>query len=515
VTRVLIVDDDLQVRLALERVLVGMDCEVVAAVDGVDAQERLSQAEFDLVITDLRMPRADGFAVLRAVRELRSPLPVIILTGLGSTHDCVRALRAGAADFVGKPFDPAEFQQVVRNALNSRKPDTAIDPLLAGEPRLPQAALIGDSPQLRSVLDQVERISQTDVAAVLVGERNTGKRAIARLLHAMSPRAGKPLLSFDCAETDQKRLGRELFGPPDAGGRLALAEGGTLLLTGIDRLDDAQRSNLARELAERVAPGSRNSGYVDVRILASIDIDQTNEAEAGAFAAALQEMLAGVMIAVPPLRERVEDVPLLIEYFLETANRYLGRNVTADGLLSALKQYSWPGNLSEIEARISRYVTEAPAAERSDENAAHANAFIVPVDRVTALLILNNGSRHEVVLPRGLGQAIEELFEEQVPFVPVTEGGKTRIYARSALACIVVPDAGEAEDEDALPRNRRAVRVRLLSGAVLEGELRYVAVEGRSRVTDVLNETARSFSLHASNAVHHVAKAHVLFVEEC
>jgi DNA-binding NtrC family response regulator len=514
VKRVLIVDDEPSVRLALERILVGMDCEVVAAVDGLDAQDRLAQLDFDLVITDLSMPRADGFDVLRAVRELRPALPVIILTGQGSTQDCVRAMRAGAADFIGKPFHPGELQQVVRNALRSLAPDAAVDPWMAGQARLPQVALIGDSPQLRAVLDQVERIAHTDVGVVLVGERDTGRRAIVRLLHAMSPRAGKQLVTFDCAVDDQERLERELFASETAGGRLALAEGGTLLLSGLERLHDALRMRISRDVAQRLALGSSGPARADVRVVVSIDIDQANESEVGAFAAGLQEMFGAVMIAMPPLRERAQDVPLLVEYLIEAANRWVGRRVDAAPLLSALKQYSWPGNLTELEARISRYVTDAPVADVAEGTAAHSNVLAVPIERVTALLVLNDGTRHEVVLPRGPGQLIEELFEDQAPFVPVNEGGKTRIYARSALACVTVRDAGELED-DALPRNRRSVRVQLLSGVVLDGELRYVAVEGRGRVTDVLNESSSSFSLHSKETVHHIAKAHVLCIEEC
>jgi DNA-binding NtrC family response regulator len=510
-TRVLVVDDEAPVRLALERMLVAIDCEVSLAEDGVEALAQLAQLEFDLVITDLRMPRADGFAVLRGARERPAAVPVIVLTGHGSIADCVRAIRAGAADFIGKPFDPQDLQQAVRGVLHLPGSTDGAQSRRA-PPSLPQAALVGESPQLRSVLDQIERIAHSEVPVLLVGEPHTGKEAIARLLHAASQRAGKPLITVACAEAGDEPIEDELFGANGTGGKLALAEGGTLLLTGMGRLAEGPRTRLSRALAGRFR-SAQDGARPDVRLLVDIDVDVANESEASPFAAALQELLDGVMIEVPPLRERAEDVPLLVEYVAEAENRRLGRRIKAEPLLSALEHYSWPGNLSELETRVSRYLTDAPA-EPSDRPAAPANVFMVPVERVGASLVLSDGTRHEVVLPRGSGLSVEKLFTAREPFMPVQEAGGTRIYARTALACITVRDQGEHDDE-ALPRSCHTVRARLHCGVVLEGELRYVVVEGRARLTDVLNEDSETFCIHASGDAHHIAKAHVLCVEEC
>jgi DNA-binding NtrC family response regulator len=510
--RVLVVDDEPPVRLAIERMLRTLDCEVVLAEDGIDAQAQMAQLDVDLVITDLRMPRADGFEVLRAARERPTPVPVIVVTGHGSTAECVRAMRAGATDFIGKPFHAETLRQVVRNALRTGAAQDAAQGPPRGTTSFPQAALVGDSPQLRSVLDQIERIADSDVPVLLVGEPHTGKEAIARLLHAASPRAGTPLITVACADTAADQLEEELFGADGAGGSLALADGGTLLLTGLERLGDEPRARLARALATRIAPAG-DGARANVRLLVDVDVDPGSGGDAGAFASALQEIVDGVMIEVPPLRERAQDLPVLVDYVLQAANRTSGKRVDTRTLLSALTRYSWPGNLNELETRISRYLTEAPA-EPSDGPAGPANAFMVPVERVGATLVLSDGTRHEVVLPRGAGQSLEELLAAREPFMPVQQDGSTRIYARSALASVAVRDDGEPEDE-ALPRSRRSVRVRLHSGVVLEGELRYVVVEGRARLTDVLNEDSETFCIHAGGAVHHIAKAHVLCVEEC
>lgn len=487
-----------------------MDCEVVTAMDGLQAQQELRQASFDLVITDLNMPGADGFEVLRAVREQRSGLPAIVLTAHSSTGDCVRAMRAGAVDFIGKPFDAAQLQHSVRAALRSRDSTPVPRESSADEEHLPLAALIGDSPQMQAALDEVERVARTDAPIVLIGEQGTGKLAIARLVHAMSRRAGKALVTFRCGAMDPGQVERALFGEDGAGGQLAFAEGGALLVCQLERLESVLCEKVVRELVQR----SRGLGAgrpADVRVLISVDIDQANRTAAAELAEGLQSALEAALISMPALRDRQQDIPLLVEHFAELANRRLNRHVNASTLVSVLKQYPWPGNLTELEARISQYVTESPP-EPQESASATVNAFVVPIDRVRATLILDDGSRREVILPRGQGQSIEELFGARELFVPVNEEGRTRIYARAALACVIA--GSEAVEDDGLPRKHRAVRVTLRSGVVIEGELRYVPVEGRARVTDVLNEPSASFALHAGDLVHHVAKMHVRSLEE-
>jgi DNA-binding NtrC family response regulator len=501
VTRVLVVDDEAPIRAALERLLKGMDCEVVTAVDGLQAQHELVHGAFDLVLTDLSMPGADGFEVLRAVRELRSGLPAIVLTAHSSTAECVRAMRAGAADFIGKPFDHAQLQQSVRAALHSRQVAASSRPPTDDE-HLPLAALIGDSPQMQAAIDEVERVAQTDVPIVLIGEQGTGKRALARLVHAMSRRSGKALVAFHCGAIEPEQLDRALFGEDGTSGELARAAGGTLLVSQLERLETARCDKLVGELLQRRA---------DVRLLISIDVDQAGHDAANELAETLQATFEAALISMPALRDRQQDMPLLVEHFAEVANRRLGRRINAHSLVSALKQYPWPGNLTELEARISQYVTEAPP-DLQEEAMAAPNAFVVPVQRIRATLILDDGSRREVALPRGQGQSIEDLFAARELFVPVNESGGTRIYARSTLACVVAEES--ASEDDGLPHKHRAVRVTLRSGIVLEGELRYVAVEGRARVTDVLNEAVPSFTLYAGTTVHHIAKAHVRSIEE-
>jgi hypothetical protein len=236
-----------------------------------------------------------------------------------------------------------------------------------------------------------------------------------------------------------------------------------------------------------------------------------HDSEHAELATRVGEALGAVAIHMPALRERRTDVPVLADYFVEAASRKLGRRVSAHPLLAALTTYSWPGNLKELETRVATYVTHAPP--EADDPGAH-NVFAVPVDRIEVTLMLPDGSRHDVRLPRGPGRPLEHLFEDKEPFLAVQQAGQTRIYARAALSCVFARGLTPPE-EDALPQRRRAVRVQLRGGFMLEGELRFVPVEGRARVTDVLNEDTPSIALYRDDGLQLIAKAHVLYVEEC
>lgn len=363
------------------------------------------------------------------------------------------------------------------------------------------AALVGDSPQLRAVLDQVAEVAGTTSPVLLIGERDTGKRELARMIHQMSPHADAPLITIDCggqrAELQRVLLDEADPSPADA----------TLVLGELETLEAELQARVIEALIKRA--GARAAGP-GLRLIVVIDSDLELNPAAHGLASKLEAALGAVLISMPALRERRTDVPVLADYFVAAANRKFGRHVSAHPLLAALDTYSWPGNLKELETRVASYVTGAPP----EAEPAHPNAFAVPIDRLDVTLLLPDGTRHDVRLPRGPGRPLEELFEDKEPFIAVQQAGKTRIYARAALACIVAADPIPLEDE-ALPQRRRAVRVVLRGGVTLEGELRYVPVEGRGRVTDVLNEHSPCIALHRDNQVQLIAKSHVLCVEEC
>jgi DNA-binding NtrC family response regulator len=378
--RLLVVDDEPVVRRALAALLGSMGLEVTTAEDGVDAEAKLRGGAFDLIITDLKMPRADGFAVLKAVREHQPRVPAIMLTGHGSIGDCVTAMRAGAWNFLTKPFHEVELEQIVRDALaqaaaaspaqgtpaqaGSKKPRTRAG---AGRERQrPQAALLGESPKLRAVLDLIDQVARTDATVLITGDTGTGKEVAARLLHGVSARAGSPFVAVNCGAIPDGLIESELFGHARGAftgaterrtGKFALAEGGTIFLDEIGELPLALQVKLLRVLQDReITPvGDSHAQPIDVRVVAATHRDLDAMVAGGAFREDLYYRLHVVVIEMPRLRDRPEDVPLLAEYFLESAARRQGRALTlSPDAMALLQGYFWPGNVRELENLIER-----------------------------------------------------------------------------------------------------------------------------------------------------------------
>jgi DNA-binding NtrC family response regulator len=366
----LIADDDDVVRSTLGRLLRHLDMSVADAPDGDAAIGKLSGPAFDLVISDLSMPLADGFAVLAAVREKQPRTPVIILTGAGGVPDCVRAMREGAFDFLTKPFHPTALTEAVRAALGPVASPTA-KPKIAGANSNPSLAgsgamLLGKSAGLQDLLALVEQVGPTDATVLILGETGSGKEVIARLLHASSPRAGQRLVAVNCAAIPENLIESELFGHVKGAftsahenriGRMREADGGTLLLDEIGELPMPMQARLLRVLQDQsVTPvGSERSYQINVRFLAATNRDLDTMVREGRFRQDLFFRLNVVPIQVPPLRDRLEDVPALAAHFLEQAARRLGRSITlSDKALGILQLYGWPGNVRELENLIER-----------------------------------------------------------------------------------------------------------------------------------------------------------------
>ena len=366
----LIADDDDVVRSTLGRLLRHLDMAVTDAHDGSSAIAKLEGNTFDLVISDLSMPVVDGFAVLAAVHKKQPRTPVIILTGAGGVPDCVRAMREGAFDFLTKPFHPTALTEAVRAALDpgaapSAKPKPGSEkttPSLAGS----GAMLLGKSPMLQDLLALVEQVGPTDATVLILGETGSGKEVITRLLHASSPRAGQRLVAVNCAAIPENLIESELFGHVKGAftsahenrtGRLREADGGTLLLDEIGELPMPMQARLLRVLQDQsVTPvGSERSYQINVRFLAATNRNLEAMVREGRFRQDLYFRLNVVPIQMPPLRDRLEDVPALAMHFLEQAARRLGRSITlADKALGILQLYSWPGNVRELENLIER-----------------------------------------------------------------------------------------------------------------------------------------------------------------
>jgi two-component system, NtrC family, response regulator AtoC len=356
--RALVVDDEPPIRRALRRILEPLGWKTEEAGDGIEAAERLRGSRFNLIITDLRMPNADGFSVVKAAHETQPQSTVVVLTAHGSMSDCVRAMRAGAHDFLSKPFPVAEIERIATDAQKTAE-------------HHPQAALVGESPRLRAVLDVVERVARTDATLLVTGETGTGKEVIARLVHALSSRAGGPFVAVNCGAIPENLVESELFGHAkgaftgavkDRVGRFVQANDGTLFLDEIGDLSPPVQVKLLRAVQEREATpvGEDKPVRFDARLVAATHRDLPGMVSEGTFREDLLYRLDVVSLEMPALRDRGEDVPLLTRHFLAASRRRHGRNVDfAPAALELMQRWTWPGNVRELEHLVERLVVLA------------------------------------------------------------------------------------------------------------------------------------------------------------
>jgi DNA-binding NtrC family response regulator len=368
VANLLIVDDEPAIRQLLKLALVRSGHQVTECTDGAEASNALERGSFDLVISDLSMPIADGLAVLRKARVVAPGTPVVILTARAAISDCVEAMREGAFNFLVKPFHPTELAEVVAAALRAGQAAPSVPVARAAGGEQAQAALIGESPALKQVLDVVGRAASSEATVLLLGESGTGKEVVARLLHSFSARVGGPFIALNCGAIPEGLLESELFGHAKGAftgatenrpGKFVEADGGTLFLDEVGELPLASQVKLLRVLQDRmVTPvGDGKSRTVQTRVVAATNQDLEARVKEGRFRADLYYRLNVVPIALPALRERGSDVPLLARHFLALANRRARKHVVlSEGALAALALGAWPGNVRELENMIERLV---------------------------------------------------------------------------------------------------------------------------------------------------------------
>lgn len=370
--RVLLVDDEPAMLAALKELAQRRGWEPLLARSGADALLHLERA--DAVVTDFSMPEMDGMQLLRVIRERDETLPVILLTARGSERLAVRAMKAGAYDYVPKPFDVDELTLALGRALEARTLRLQ-NRQLAAE-RAIGRRIVSEAPAMRQLLDAAGRIAPKDITVLVRGETGTGKELIASLLHAQSRRAEGPLVRFNCSALPAELAEAELFGHARGAftgatqaraGFFAQATGGTLVLDEVGELPMAIQAKFLRALQEgeiqRV--GSGRIEKVDVRIIACTNRDLAADARNGRFREDLYYRLAVVELVVPPLRDRREDIPALA---LEFARRYAERfdledSRLAPALIQRLQRAEWPGNVRQLENAVSRMVALSGGGE--------------------------------------------------------------------------------------------------------------------------------------------------------
>jgi two-component system response regulator PilR (NtrC family) len=395
---ILVVDDELSMREYLELLLTKAGHEVITAGTVGDARTRLTEAGFDLVISDMRLGQESGLAVLRAARELSSPPEVILITAFGTPASAVEAMREGAYDYICKPFDNEELKLLVQKALEKRQLREQVSALrrsLAGR----TTPLIGDSPAMRHVWKLIEKLAPSSATVLISGESGTGKELVARAIHLEGPRAPQPFLAVNCAAIAEGVLESELFGhvkgaftgaTTDRPGILAAAGEGTVLLDEIGEIPPATQVKLLRVLQERrvKAVGAVKEVPFRARVVAATNRRLEDEVKAGRFREDLFYRLNVVNIELPPLRGRTGDIRPLVEHFLVRASEELGLphlRFTAEAL-DLLERYSYPGNVRQLQNMVERAVALAdgevlgpetlPASVRGDPEPSHVEAAV-------------------------------------------------------------------------------------------------------------------------------------------
>jgi two-component system, NtrC family, response regulator HydG len=369
--RVLVVDDDPGVRYTLREILEQEGLEVQEAGDGAAALEAFDAAPAPLVITDLRMPRLDGLALLAALADRVPPPRVVLITAQGSERDAVAAMKAGAFDYFKKPFDTDELLAVVRRAVEAvRLRDE--NEQLAGELALART-MVFTSASMRALAKLVARVGPKDVTVLVTGESGTGKERVAEALVRASPRAERAFVRFNCAALSPELAEAELFGHARGAftgavrsrpGLFGEADGGTILLDEVGELAPNAQAKLLRVLQEgEVRPvGEEKSRQVDVRVLAATHRDLEALVKSGRFREDLFYRLNVVRLHVPPLRDRPDDVALLARHFLDRfAVRFgLAALHVPGALLDRLRAHRWPGNVRELENALESLVALSP-----------------------------------------------------------------------------------------------------------------------------------------------------------
>jgi len=368
--RVLVIDDDVSLRFALEAVLGDAGLAVEACANGSDGLLAFEARGADAVLTDLAMPEMDGMRVLERLRAQDPGVPVLMLTAHGSERVAVTAMKAGAYDYLPKPFDPDEVALAIKRAIEARSLRVQ-NALLRTESTLGRP-IVAESPAMRRVLDMVARVAPKDVTVLLSGPSGAGKDVVATALHAHSRRADKPWVRFNAAAIPTELAEAELFGHTKGAftgaqsaklGYFQQADSGTLFIDEIGDLPLAIQAKILRALQSgEVQPVGGRPEKVDVRLVAATNLDLATEVAAGRFREDLFYRLNVVPLRVPPLRERPEDIePLIAAFVRQYVERYGMVQVQIDPtLILAMKAHPWPGNVRELENTVARLLALAP-----------------------------------------------------------------------------------------------------------------------------------------------------------
>jgi two-component system response regulator HydG len=379
-SRILVIDDDPGVRESMERMLRGAGYTVQSAVSGEEGFDLARGGGFDVILSDMRMSGMSGLEVLRRLREARIDAAFIVMTGFGTVDTAVEAMKLGAVDFVQKPFFRDELLMRVRSATDRRQLARQVDLLQRHiQPQANLLRLVGESPAMQRVKEIISRAGPAPGTVLITGETGTGKELAARAIHAASPRAGRPFVALNCAALTESLLENELFGHARGAftgaaaaraGLIEHAHGGTLFLDEIAAMSRPLQAKLLRalEAGEVRRIGENESRQVDVRFVAATNADLRKSVDAGDFRSDLYYRLNVHHVHMPALRERHDDVRLLVNYFLDRYGASSGVTGCSTAAWDVLLAYDYPGNVRQLEHIIQRAVAiaQSPQLEPAD-----------------------------------------------------------------------------------------------------------------------------------------------------
>lgn len=367
--KILIIDDERAIRRALREILEFENYQVDEAENGIEGLEKTKNTLYDIVFCDIKMPQMDGLEVLEALKVAQYESPIVMISGHGNIETAVEAIKKGAFDFIEKPLDLNRILVTVRNA-NERVVMVEETKILKSTVRkFKGSSIIGESEGIVQIKEMIEKVAPSEARVLITGENGSGKELVARSLHDLSPRNKMPFIEVNCAAIPSELIESELFGHEkgaftsavkDKKGKFELASGGTLFLDEIGDMSASAQAKVLRALQENVIQrvGSEKDIKIDARVLAATNKDLRKEIQEGRFREDLYHRLAVILIHVPSLNERRDDIPLLAEHFLTLICNEHGipRKGFSDDALLALQKVDWTGNIRELRNIVERLV---------------------------------------------------------------------------------------------------------------------------------------------------------------
>lgn len=367
--RILIIEDEAAIRRVLVKILSeeNNNYQVEEAEDGLIGIEKIKNEDFDLILCDIKMPKMDGVEVLEAVKKIKPEIPIVMISGHGDLDTAVNTMRLGAFDYISKPPDLNRLLNTVRIALNSK--ELVVENKMLKKKVSKNFEMIGESEAITNIKGMIDKVAPTDARVLITGPNGTGKELVAHWLHQKSERSSGPLVEVNCAAIPSELIESELFGHvkgaftsavKDRAGKFEAANGGTIFLDEIGDMSLSAQAKVLRALQEsriqRV--GSDKDIKVDVRVIAATNKDLKKEIDEGKFREDLYHRLAVILIKVPPLNDRREDIPLLIEYFSEKISNEHGtsKKSFSEKAVKMLQDYDWTGNIRELRNVVERLI---------------------------------------------------------------------------------------------------------------------------------------------------------------